>query len=230
MYALRWKAMRSALMRAAGAAVGVLAVSGTAVAAEPRLAALDPGEPASFKEHVPVQFVFVGYEPEQLRESDFRGQLPTRSNPVVRSRGWYGIKEPVGLHYTYDFNIVWTDAAYEDAFFAELTRLARPQSSVDGRTRTLQQDAYNAQQRNVLDVGANYLIDGPSVERWLYRHPAAGVDPGRDTVVFVNWYGRADFKFHTYSKFGEPDPDPGYDFGRQRQSRQLIAWGGTGAN
>ncbi|MGH2578407.1 MAG: hypothetical protein ACRDG9_11770, partial [Actinomycetota bacterium] len=35
------------------------------------------------------------------------------------------------------------------------------------------------------------------------------------------------FRFHTYTKFGEPDADTGYDFGANRQSRKLIAWGGT---
>ena len=38
---------------------------------------------------------------------------------------------------------------------------------------------------------------------------------------------RAGFKFHTYTKFGEPDPDTNYDFGVNRQSRKFIAWGGT---
>jgi hypothetical protein len=46
------------------------------------------------------------------------------------------------------------------------------------------------------------------------------------TIFFVNWYGRSDFKFHVYTKTGEPDPETGTDFGL-RDSRKLIAWGGT---
>jgi hypothetical protein len=46
-------------------------------------------------------------------------------------------------------------------------------------------------------------------------------------VFFVNWYGRKDFKFHVYTKTNEPDPDTHYNFGVQRQSRKIIAWGGT---
>ena len=37
----------------------------------------------------------------------------------------------------------------------------------------------------------------------------------------------SDFIDHVYTKFGEPDPDTGNDFGAERQSRKIIAWGGT---
>ena len=46
----------------------------------------------------------------------------------------------------------------------------------------------------------------------------------------VATFGRSDFQFHVYTKFGEPDPDTGYDFGRNRDSRKLVAWGGTTAD
>ncbi len=196
------------------------------------MARAEPGGPANFSEKVPVQFVFLGYEPTQVSQASFLAELPSRYDAVVRSRGFYpGLPtEEVGLHYGYDYKVVHTDTTYENAFFNKLTSLAVPESTVDGRTRTLFQDQYNAETRNVLDVGTNYFIDAPSVEKWLYQNPPAGVDPNRDTVIFVNWYGRPDFKFHTYTKFGEPDPDTGYDFGLNRQSRKIIAWGGTGPN
>ncbi|MFN2469912.1 MAG: ABC transporter substrate-binding protein, partial [Gaiellaceae bacterium] len=41
------------------------------------------------------------------------------------------------------------------------------------------------------------------------------------------WYGQPSFKFHVYTKIGEPDPDTGYDFGANRSTRKIIAWGGT---
>ena len=82
----------------------------------------------------------------------------------------------------------------------------------------------------MLDVEANHFIDAPSVEKWLIDNAPAGVDTHRNTIFFINWWGRSDFKFHVYTKFGEPDPDTGYDFGVNRQTRKIIAWGGTTAD
>jgi hypothetical protein len=53
-------------------------------------------------------------------------------------------------------------------------------------------------------------------------------------VFFINWWGdgkkpRAGFKHHVYAKSNEPDPDTGFDFGKEAQNRKLIAWGGTTA-
>ena len=48
-----------------------------------------------------------------------------------------------------------------------------------------------------------------------------------ETIFFVNWWGRPDFKDHVYTKIGEPDPDTGYDFGVNCASRKIVAWGGT---
>ena len=53
------------------------------------------------------------------------------------------------------------------------------------------------------------------------------VDTTDYTIFFVNWFGRGDFKYHVYTKTDEPDPDTGYNFGEERESRKLIAWGGT---
>jgi len=222
--------MRFRLSVVALAVAAILVAGHSVTAASTAYTALDPGGPADFTEQVPVQFVFLGYEPSQVSQTDFLAELPAKYDAVVRSRLWYGVNEPVGLHYTYDYKVTYTDVAYENAFFNRLTSLAVPESTVDGQTRTLFQEQYNAQTKNVLDVGTNYFIDAPAVEKWLFQNPPAGVDPTRNTVFFVNWYGRTDFKFHTYTKFGEADPDTGYDFGRNRQTRKIIAWGGTGSN
>src|SRR5918995_1607932 len=137
----------------AGLAVAAVAVAGSsAAAASTAYTALSPGGPANFNEQVPVEFVFLRYEPSQVSQSQF------------------------------------------------------------------------------LAEGTNYFTVAQGVEKWLFKNPPAGVDPTRNTVFFVNWYGRPDFKFHTYTKFGEPDPDTGYDFGINRQTRKIIAWGGTGPN
>ena len=55
------------------------------------------------------------------------------------------------------------------------------------------------------------------------------MDTRRNTVYLINWYERSDFPFHVYTKTDEPDPDTDYNFGTQRGSRKLTAWGGTTA-
>ena len=62
------------------------------------------------------------------------------------------------------------------------------------------------------------------------RPPAVGVDTRKDTIYFINWCGRSDFNVHVYTKIDEPDPDTGYNFGVNRDSRKIIAWGGTTAD
>ena len=42
--------------------------------------------------------------------------------------------------------------------------------------------------------------------------------------------GWADFKRHVYTNTDDPDPDTGYNFGKIRESRKIIAWGGTPQN
>jgi len=197
------------------------------ISSAPAFAHLNPGGPANLSEVVPVQVVFVGYEPAQVNQAAFLAALPTQYKPVVRSRLWYGVTELVGIHYTFSYSVTYTNAAFENAFFTALGNMAQPEFLVDGRTRTLFQDLYNAQTGNVLNVTDNYFIPAADVEKWLIDHAPGGVNTRRNTVFFINWWGRGDFRFHTYVKFGEPDPDTGYDFGVNRQSRKIIAWGGT---
>src|SRR5262245_15207119 len=64
---------------------------------------LNPGGPVDLKEQLPVNFVFVGYEPELVNEVAFRAALPSRSDPIIRSRASLGIREEIGVHYTYDY-------------------------------------------------------------------------------------------------------------------------------
>lgn len=194
-------------------------------AAAPSFDNLDPGGRASLAEEIPVQFVFVGYDGVDV--SKFTAELPDTANPVARYPEFYGLDGRLGLNYTFDYSTHMASAAYEDQVFNYLSSKAVPESSVDGQNITLFQEEYNNQDSNLLNVKDNYFIDGPSVEQWLVNHPAPNVDPERNTIYFLNWWGRGDFKFHTYTKFGEPDPDTGYDFGLNRQSRKMIAWGGT---
>jgi hypothetical protein len=53
-----------------------------------------------------------------------------------------------------------------------------------------------------------------------------GINPTDDTVFLIDWYGRPDFQFHTYTHFGHPDPDTGIDGGFYTGSL-TRAWGGS---
>src|SRR3990172_2727124 len=157
---------------------------GQTASADSSFSHLDPGGPADLPEQVPVNFVFLGYDEENIDVPTFLGALPESYQPVVRSRLFYGIDDPLGIDYTYDYEVTFTDSNYEDAFFGALTELA------EEMPLTLFQSLYNAQENNVLDVSGNHWIDAPSVEEWLVEHPPSGVDTGQDTVFFVNWWGR----------------------------------------
>jgi len=203
---------------------GASATPAGAAAPSARYHWLNPGGQPRLVEKVPVNVVFLGYSPGQVGKSAFTTGLARRYEPVVRSRLAYGVTEKVGITYTYDYHLTYADRAYQDGFFRQLGRLAKP------APLTEYQQAYNDQAKHVLTITKNYAIDAPSVEKWLAYHPPSGVDTRRNTIFFINWYGRSDFKFHVYTKIGEPDPDTGYDFGQNRDSRKLIAWGGTTAD
>ena len=181
---------------------------------------LNPGGLPDLNEKVPTTIVFVGFEAGQIDKQAVLDELPATYAPVVRSRLFYGLDGDLGLRYTFKHKVVMASDAYENALFGALAKLASPAPI------TQYQELYNLSDENVETVDENHFIDAPSVERWLAAHPPRGVDPSRNTVFFINWYGRDDFRFHVYTKFGEPDPDTGYDFG-QNESRKLVAWGGT---
>jgi len=214
---------RFAVAVVAAALGGIGLVPATSATAAPPFRHLQPGEQPQLRERVPVNVVFVGYEKSQVDPEGFVGALPRTYEPVVRSRLGYGITEKLGLTYNYTYNVSYTGTAYEDRFFGELKRLARP------APLTQFQQQYNDQQKNVLEITSNSHIDAPSVEKWLVKNPPKGINTQRNTVFFINWYSRPDFRFHVYTKTNEPDPDTGYNFGVERDSRKMIAWGGTSA-
>ena len=137
---------------------------------------LNPGGLSDLPETVPVNIVFVGYEPSRVDQSSFLSALPGTYRPIVRSRLLYGVTEELGLRYAYDYHVTFTSTAWENSFFAALSDLATP------APRTLFQDQYNTQVHNVLDVGTNHFIDAPSVEKWLIDNAPAGVDTRRNTI------------------------------------------------
>ena len=185
---------------------------------------LQPGvRSAGLSERVQVNVVFVGLEPGQINTAEFIAGLPQRSKPIVRSRLFYGVTEELGIDYRYDYSTKFASSAWEASFFSALKGLAKP------APRTEFQEIYN-EQAGTRDVGSNNFVDAPSVEKWLIDHAPPGVDTRKNTIFFINWWGRPDFIDHVYTKIGEPDPDTGYDFGLNRDSRKIIAWGGTTPN
>jgi hypothetical protein len=198
-----------------------------APAPPPALGTLQPGGFHTLSQDLAVNVVFVGYEPgagpDDIDQDAFLAELPAEYRTVNRFPKFYGLPAELGVNFTYDYNLVFADAAFEDAFFGQLDALAVPM------TLTLYQNLYNTQAARSLDVTDNHWIDAPSVEQWLADNAGGmlGVDTTQYTVFFINWYGRADFKFHVYTKTDEPDPDTGFNFGQALHSRKLIAWGGT---
>jgi hypothetical protein len=193
----------------------------------PALNALEPGGFHTLEQDLTINVVFVGYEPgsgdREIDETAFMGELPAMYRTVNRYPSFYFGNEFLGVDFNFDYNPVYADKAFEDAFFGYLDSIADPQPL------TLYQDLYNSQSAATGNVTDNHWIDAPSVEQWLADNTNSmlGVDTTQYTVFFINWYDRPDFKFHVYTKTDEPDPDTGYNFGVERESRKLIAWGGT---
>jgi hypothetical protein len=216
------------LIAFAAAAAAVVLVATPGLAAQPAPAGwkgLSPGEQVEFTQRVPVNVVLVGYDKDRVGQA-IRAALPASSEPVVRYPQFYGLEgRDLGLRFNYDYTVVDAPTSFEDAVFRRFASIA---SVTD---RTIFQTDYNHQHANNRVVPKKVLtIDAPSAERILER--AAGNRLGIDTatsytVFLVNWYGRDDFRFHVYRKTDTVDPDTGYNFGTQRDSRAMIAWGGS---
>jgi hypothetical protein len=225
--------------------VALLPAGGVAFAgkaAPPVLTTLEPGGFRNLEQDLTINVVFVGYEQGvgvlDIDEDAFLGELPGTYRTVNRYPSFYFGNEFLGVDFNFDYNLVYADTTFEDAFFGYLGGIADPEPS------TVYQECYNGtspwnssddggpcwnQVNTTGNVGQNHWVDAPSVEQWLADNTnlMLGVDTSEYTVFFINWYGRADFKFHVYTKTDEPDPDTGYNFGELRDSRKFIAWGGT---
>jgi hypothetical protein len=219
--------------RALVTALGLLllpGVSGVAGAAgpPPALTTLQPGAFRAIAQPLTINIVFVGYEPgpgpREIVDSRFRAGLPATYASVHRYPAFYGLRAGTGVAFTFNYNVVYAPAAFEDAFFGYLASIAQ------SRPRTVFQNAYNTQPSRSLTIPDNMWIDAPSVEAWLAANAdGIGVDVSTYTVFLVNWWGRPDFQHHVYTKTDEPDPDTGFNFGLLTSSRKTIAWGGTPA-
>jgi len=186
---------------------------------------LKPGEFVTFEQKVPVNLVFVGYEKDQVSTKEVLDQLPEAYDPIVRYPALYGLEgRPMGLHFEFIYKTVFTGRKFEDRFFKYLKTIGEPGEP------TSYQASYNDTDSNVLDVtGPVLYIEAPSVEKFLNQNATGlGVNLRMGyTIFFINWYSRPDFQFHVYTKTDVVDPDTGYNFGIERQTRKTIAWGGS---
>ena len=191
------------------------------------LATLEPNGVSTISQNLDVNIVFVGFQAgtgsQQIQESVLRAQLPSMSRPIVRSPGFYGLpNQYLGMTFYYNFHTYYANSTFENAFFGYLSSIATP-DSLNGA-----QIVYNRQASRALTVTSNHTIAAVDVEKWLAVNTQSmlGVDTRQYTVFFINWFGRADFKFHLYRKSDEPDLDTGFNFGTQA-AWALMAWGGT---
>ncbi len=213
-----WLSLLSALV--------FLALFATPAAAhQQRFDGLQPGAFVTFKQTVPINLVFIGYDRHAIDHDAVLRELPKGYDPLVRGTQNYELPgRNLGLHYDFRYRVRDASSKFEDQFFGYLKDIGK------AGPLTLYQQQYNDQHKNVLDVAGPVLyVDAPSTEQWLTAHNNdLGIDNQRGyTIYFINWYSRKDFEFHVYTKTSEPDPDTNYNFGEQRASRKMIAWGGS---
>ena len=210
---------------------------------------LEPGERADLDEKVPVNFVFVGYDRNDVDAGKFLAGLPSEYKPVVRSRYFYNesieqISARPELHLRLQRHV------RRRRLREEVLRV--PVGRGEARAAHGLPEALQRQLAQVLQTRpkgepqpcqrggrTRYQEELPhkrpcrrEVARRRTRPRASTRE--RNTVFFINWWGdgkkpRAGFKHHVYTKTNEPDPDTGFDFGQEADSRKLIAWGGTTA-
>jgi hypothetical protein len=200
----------------------------------PSFTTLQPGQKREIDQNLQINIVFVGFRPgtgpRDINEEAFRARLPHRYRTLVERPSLYvpsnNEEDQVwnGNSFHYDYNIVYADSQFEDALFTYL-----PTISIACDV-TYYQQYYNTQQTRSLDVNTNSCIEATGAEKWLAENAPnmIGVDTTKYTVFFINWYGRSDFRFHTYLTYGSPDrdPDSGVDY-TQFDESQTIGWGGT---
>lgn len=200
----------------------------------PTFSTLQPGKFREINQDLQVNIVFVGYHvgsgPRDINQAVFRAGLPRRYRTLDVNPSYYipstvESDQPwIGDSFNYNYNIVYANQAFEDAYFNFVPTISIPCHV------TFFQQYYNSQQSRSLSVTDNMCIEANAAEYWLAQNAPSmlGVDTSKYTVFLINWYGRPDFRFHTYLPFAYPDPDPdtGYN-DAQFQDRETISWGGT---
>jgi hypothetical protein len=196
----------------------------------PTFSTFVPGEEGVFVEASPLHVVFLGYEEgvgaEEIDAGTFAAALPSTVVGFVRNSLFAGVARLAGNVNFLDISLTFADADFEDAFFDHLTSVGVPVELTDAEA------AYNVQPSAETTISEPLAIDAIDTERWLGEHLGEiGIDTFEPTVVLINWHSRPDFRFHHYTKTGDPDPETLVDAGTSWPwSTSLIAWGGTAAD
>ena len=207
------------------AATILLAAAVALAPAGPAAAAPLPAEPTVTAK---TDILFIGFEEgdeaTQISPSEFSDYLPETNEQAVRAEFDPNVPgpPPTGLTLDYRYKTAFAPASLEDRFFAYLARIGQPTPP------TGDQLLYNDQAANELEVDDEILrIDGAKVEKWLLENigSAQGLGKGKNALVFINWQGRPDFRFHVYEPNGR-DPDTGRD-DRLIDPALGSEWGGT---
>lgn len=205
---------------------GSAAASGRAgEAPPPALQHLEPGGTVDLAIDIPVTVVYVGLEegppPTGINAEGMVEWQPTSSRVQEWRAHWAGEPSDLGIEYRYDVRPVFADQAFEDAFFGYLAS-----SGYGPFGPTPVQSHYSGLVLAAEQITENLVLDATAVESWLIEHAPSmlGVDTTRPTVFFLNWYGRPDFQFHTYTQFTY-QPEVDY-FAPQWTRNHTIAWGG----
>ena len=120
---------RSHVVGAVCAVVMLLVASQPAAAAGGRggFSTIEPGRHPALHVEMPVNIVFVGYQPKSINVGRILSQLPAHGDPTVRADPDFGISgtpQDVGLRYDYHYNVRFAGSAFDDAFFAYLGSIA----------------------------------------------------------------------------------------------------------
>jgi hypothetical protein len=208
---------------------------GVAAASLPTFQHLTPGRAVEAHQDVPVTVVLVGFhattgatavDPARLLASQQSMVRPVdRTTHYLASVGIPGfdVESPeLGLVHDLRYRVVAADQAFEDALFGYL-----PSIAFGPLPPTVFQSAYSADPLAAQHITANWVIDAARAEQWLAANagPMLGVDTTRPTMFILNWFGRPDFRFHTY---GFLSTRPGHDHPvGVTQPGQMVAFGGS---
>jgi len=191
------------------------------------LTTLRAGKPATITQALTINVVLVGFDQSWIDQAAFMNLQLQKYSTVVRSRLWYGVVEPLGLNFTFNYNLQFAPKAFADALFAYIPTV----STMDALySRQTWYNMLPVAERNGFTLTApNYYVDAPSVESWLESNVATyvpSVDPlNQYTIFFMNGHDYLSGFAHSYWYVDEPDPDTGDYFGTYG-SRQMTGWGG----
>ena len=88
---------------------------------------LSAGQHVTYTQRVPINLVFIGYEPGDFDLADLRGELPQGYEPTVRYPLFYGLAgRDMGLRFNFAYNVVWAGQNFENDFFAYQASIAMP--------------------------------------------------------------------------------------------------------